>query len=104
MQVIRRTLRNLLTWAAVLALLSAYPLGSYASPAPLPEPITPATMPHVDDPSTGEPDVGATRGQQTNVSSRSAPERAQYLGYTVRMLGWSTVVWLRTYLGIGIGR
>jgi len=100
MQDIRKTLRKFLTSAAILALLAAFPLGSNASPVRQPEPSTPTTAPHVDDPNTGEPDVGAHRSQKTSVQGVPS-QSSQSVACTLRMLEWSTIVWLRAYFGIG---
>jgi hypothetical protein len=102
MQQIRRTLRTLLTSVAVLALLAASPLGTHASPAPQSEPISPVSAPPGGgDPSTGEPDVGDHRPLSAPTTQRSTPaEQAHFGGSTVRMVGWSTIVWLRAYFGI----
>jgi len=100
---IRRTLRILLTLVAVGCLLSAHPLGASASPSLQPEPTAPQTAPQPGDPGSGEPDVGNHRPLAVPTTQRSTRAPSSDAGSTVRMVGWSTIVWLRAYFGISFG-
>lgn len=104
---IRRTLLNILVLAAVVAALVVHPGNSSASTRyGGSEPAIPALAPPPSlppDPSSGEPDSGSTRSQQARPQiTRTHPAyNAQFAIRALRMVRWSSLVWMRRAIGAG---
>jgi hypothetical protein len=103
MQHVRRTfLAPALAVVAAFALV-AHPLDAQAKRlAPWADP-TPTQPAPTGGPTAGEPDAGSTRGTSTSPTLRrdTPAETSQYSLATMRMIGWSAVIWLRAHFGIG---
>lgn len=105
---IRKALLTVLVLAAVLAALSVHPGTSSASPRLSGhEPVTPTVAPPPPAPlppgTHGEPDEGSTLRQQIKPSTTrfNPADRTQFAISALRMLRWSSLVWMRHAIGVG---
>ena len=105
---VRKALLIVTVLAAVLVALLVHPETSSASPCVSGhEPVTPAVVPKPPQslpPGThGEPDEGSTLRQAAgpNATRFNPASHAQFAASALRMISWSSFVWMRHAIGAG---
>ena len=105
MQQLRRSLLSILLMFAVgTTVMGSAGVSNAASRPFSSEPASPPYVPPPanPDPNTGEPDSGSTRPISSTPHARfSTGGGAQFSIRTIRVVGWTSLIWMKRAIGIG---